>query len=54
MPGSESKKRVPYSRKPRDISLDQWRAGLRKQFASEQNFKITSFGKKLKHWINRV
>jgi hypothetical protein len=31
MPGPESKKRVPYSRKPRDMSLDQWQAGLRKQ-----------------------
>ena len=44
MPGSESKKRVPYSRKPRDMSLDQWQAGLRKQFASEQNFRITNLG----------
>ena len=44
MPGSESKKRVPYSRKPRDMSLDQWQAGLRKQFASDQNFKITNLG----------
>jgi SNF2 family DNA or RNA helicase len=44
MPGSESKKRVPYSRKPRDMSLDQWQTGLRKQFASDQNFKITNLG----------
>jgi len=44
MPGSESKKRVPYSRKPRDMSLDQWQAGLRKQFASDQNFRITNLG----------
>ena len=44
MPGSESRKRVPYARKPRDMSLDQWQAGLRKQFASEQNFKITNLG----------
>ena len=41
---SESKKRVPYSKKPRDMSLDQWQAGLRKQFASEQNFRITNLG----------
>ena len=44
MPGSDSKKRVPYSRKPRDMSLDQWQARLRKQFATEQNFKITNLG----------
>lgn len=51
MPGSESKKRVPYSRKPRDISLDQWQAGLRKQFASEQNFKIIEARRvRIKNW----
>ena len=44
MPGSESKRRVPYSRKPRDMSLDQWQAVLRKQFASDQNFRITNLG----------
>ncbi len=44
MPGSESIKRVPYSRKPKDMSVDQWQAELRKQFASEQNFKIKNLG----------
>ncbi|HEC45182.1 MAG TPA: ATP-dependent helicase [Bacteroides sp.] len=44
MPGSVSKKRVPYSRKPNDMSADEWQAELRKQFALEQNFKIRNLG----------
>ncbi|MBL7112434.1 MAG: DEAD/DEAH box helicase [Bacteroidales bacterium] len=44
MPGSDSSKRVPYSRKPEDLSLDEWQAELRKQFASEQKFKVKNIG----------
>ncbi|MEA3480240.1 MAG: DEAD/DEAH box helicase [Bacteroidota bacterium] len=44
MPGSDSSKRVPYSRKPKEISVDEWQAELRKQFATEQKFKIQNTG----------
>jgi hypothetical protein len=44
MTGSENKKKVPYYRKPEDISVDQWQAELRKQFALQQNFKIKNLG----------
>jgi SNF2 family DNA or RNA helicase len=44
MTGSEIKKKVPYSRKPQDMSVDQWQAALRKQFASDQNFRVKNLG----------
>jgi len=44
MPESESKKRVPYSRKPAEMSVDEWQAELRKQFATDQKFKIQNIG----------
>ena len=44
MPESEIKKRVPYSRKPEEMSVDEWQAELRKQFATDQKFKIQNTG----------
>ena len=44
MPESEIKKRVPYSRKPAEMSVDEWQAELRKQFATDQKFKIQNTG----------
>ena len=41
---SESIKRVPYSRKPQEMSVDEWQAELRKQFATDQKFKIQNIG----------
>lgn len=35
-----AKKKVPYSYKPVDLSVDEWQLRLRKQFAKEQKFKI--------------
>ena len=44
MPESEIRKRVPYSRKPAEMSVDEWQAELRKQFATDQKFKIQNTG----------
>jgi len=44
MPESEIKKRVPYSKKPAEMSVDEWQAELRKQFATDQKFKIQNTG----------
>jgi len=44
MQGPETKKKVPYYRKPEDMPLDQWQAELRKQFASDQIFKFNNLG----------
>lgn len=44
MTGSENKKKVPYYRKPEDMSVDQWQAELRKQFALKQDFKVKNLG----------
>lgn len=38
------KKKVPYYRKPRDLTVDEWQAALRKQFAAEQDFEIKNIG----------
>jgi len=37
-------KKVPYYRKPGDMSLEEWQVALRKQFAHKQNFKIRNVG----------
>jgi len=41
---SEKQKKVPYYRKPEDLSLDEWQAALRKQFAADQDFDIKNIG----------
>lgn len=37
-------KKVPYHRKPEDISVEDWQTALRKQYAIEQKFDITNMG----------
>lgn len=39
-----TKEKVPYSRKPSDLSLEEWQIQLRKQFAEDQHFKIKNIG----------
>ena len=42
---SEKKKNtIPYHRKPDNLSLDEWQIGLRRQFASLQEFTINNIG----------
>jgi SNF2 family DNA or RNA helicase len=36
--------KIPYSRKPDEMTVDQWQAALRKQFASDQDFKLKKLG----------
>jgi len=38
------KDKVPYLRKPSNMSLDEWQTQLRKQFAIDQHFKIKNIG----------
>lgn len=35
---------IPYHRKPENLTLDQWQAGLRRQFAGVQSFEIENLG----------
>ena len=48
MTSSKDKKishsKVPYSRRPEDMTLEQWQVALRKQFALEQNFDVENIG----------
>ena len=37
-------KKVPYYRKPKELTVEEWQAALRKQFALEQKFKVTNIG----------
>ena len=37
-------KKIPYHHKPEELSLDEWQAGLRKQYAKDQNFKFKNIG----------
>ncbi len=42
---SEKKKNtIPYHKKPDNMSLDDWQIGLRRQFATLQEFKINKLG----------
>ncbi len=38
------KDKVPYSRKPANLSLEEWQTQLRKQYAIDQHFKIKNIG----------
>lgn len=49
MPATESKertkkKKVPYYKKPEDMTIDEWQIELRKQFALDQEFDVTNCG----------
>ena len=41
---SMTKAKVPYVRKPAELSLEDWQIQLRKQFAVDQHFKIKNIG----------
>lgn len=38
------KKQVSHLRRPEDLDLEAWQVALRKQFASEQKFKLKNIG----------
>ena len=40
----ESPKKIPYYRKPDNLTLDQWQIALRKQFGQENEFEVTNIG----------
>ena len=44
MEGSVNIKKVPYYRKPEDMTVDEWQAELRKQFALKQQFRVKNLG----------
>ena len=39
-----AEKKIPYHRKPEELSVTEWQSGLRKQYAKEQNFKFKNIG----------
>lgn len=41
---SMTKAKVPYARKPAELSLEDWQIQLRKQYAVDQHFKIKNIG----------
>jgi len=44
MSKTSKKKRVPYYRKPPDLTVEEWQEALRKQFAADQKFSVTNIG----------
>ncbi len=38
------KKKVPYYRKPQELTVEAWQGALRKQFAVDQKFEVTNTG----------
>ncbi len=38
------KKKVPYYRKPKELTVEAWQEALRKQFAADQKFEVTNIG----------
>ncbi len=40
----KKEKKISYTRKPDDLTLDQWQAALRKQFGKQIKFKLTNLG----------
>ncbi len=53
MDGQESIKKVSYYRQPEDMTVDQWQAELRKQFASTQQFWVTNLGIIIMYFFQR-
>ena len=41
---AEVSKKIPYYRKPQNLTLDQWQIGLRKQFGQDNEFVISNIG----------
>jgi SNF2 family DNA or RNA helicase len=39
-----TKKHIPYHRKPEDLTVEEWQAALRKQFAAQQKFRVKNIG----------
>jgi SNF2 family DNA or RNA helicase len=39
-----AEKKIAYSRKPDELTIDEWQSELRKQFARDQKFRITNIG----------
>ncbi len=44
MVSKEKTKKVPYYRKPENMTLEEWQVALRRQFSEKQNFNITNMG----------
>jgi SNF2 family DNA or RNA helicase len=44
MPEQEKIKRVPYYKKPGELTVEEWQAALRKQYAQEQRFEVKNIG----------
>ncbi len=42
--GDTKEKKIPYYRKPDDMSIDEWQSGLRKQYGIQQEFEIENVG----------
>lgn len=40
----KQKRKIPYYRKPDDMTVDEWQIALRRQFAEKQDFKVTNLG----------
>ncbi len=40
----EKERKVPYYRKPDDLTVEEWQIALRKQFAMKQNFQVRNIG----------
>ncbi len=41
---NKKEKKIPYHKKPEDMSVEQWQTSLRKQFGIKQNFKVRNLG----------
>ena len=40
----KQERKVPYYRKPDDMTMDEWQIALRRQFAEKQDFKVRNIG----------
>jgi hypothetical protein len=47
-------KRVPYYRKPSELTVEEWQSALRKQYALEQKFKVKNIGSQSLYSDNEV
>ncbi len=50
----ETPKKIPYYRKPDNLTLDQWQIALRKQFGQDNEFLITNIGQEKSSPIFRL
>ncbi len=47
------KKKVPYYKKPQELTVEAWQEAPRKIFATDQKFEVTNIGEQVWKLVNK-